>query len=264
MTGPYFNDGQTQLWLGDCRELLPTLDIAPDAAICDPPYGSTSLEWDRWPTGWTQAVAGVTSSMWCFGSLRMFLAHGHEFAWADWRLSHDTIGEFEVDTVVWEKHNGSGFQSDRFRCVHELAAHWYRGRWSDVYGQVPRLAAEFDRRGRTVSRRTDSPAHTGTIGAYRYIDDGLRQMRSVIRARSTHHSAIHPTEKPVALLTPLIEYAAPPGGLILDPMAGSCSTAVAAKLTGRRAVCIEAREDYLEAAARRLDQGVLLPDGESA
>lgn len=47
MTEPYYRDEQVQLYLGDCRELLPTLDIAPDAAIVDPPYGETSLGWDR-------------------------------------------------------------------------------------------------------------------------------------------------------------------------------------------------------------------------
>lgn len=40
--------------------------------------------------------------------------------------------------------------------------------------------------------------------------------------------------------------------------------ALAARLSGRRAVCIEAHEPYLEAAARRLDQGVLDFDGSEA
>jgi site-specific DNA-methyltransferase (adenine-specific) len=83
-------------------------------------------------------------------------------------------------------------------------------------------------------------------------------MPSVIRAASMRYrSNLHPTEKSVAVLTPLIGYSVPPDGWILDPMAGSCSTAVAARLTGRHAVCIEADEAMCEKAARRLDQGVL-------
>ena len=50
---------------------------------------------------------------------------------------------------------------------------------------------------------------------------------------------------------------APPGGLILDPFAGSCTTGVAAKLEGRKAVLIEISEKYCEIGAERLRQGVL-------
>ena len=100
--------------------------------------------------------------------------------------------------------------------------------------------------------------HYGELGpAKRWAESGTRLTRSVLQVRSAHHSAIHPTEKPVGILLPLVEYACPPGGLILDPFAGSGSTAVAARLLGRRAVLIEADERYCETIARRLAQDVL-------
>ena len=71
-----------------------------------------------------------------------------------------------------------------------------------------------------------------------------------------HFRAIHPTEKPAGLLDPLIRYACPPGGLVIDPFAGSGSTLDTARCTGRRAIGIEADERYAELAARRLSQGV--------
>jgi site-specific DNA-methyltransferase (adenine-specific) len=58
-------------------------------------------------------------------------------------------------------------------------------------------------------------------------------------------------------LDPLIRYACPPSGLVLDPFAGSGSTLDAARQAGRRAIGIEAHEPYAEAAARRLDAFVL-------
>jgi site-specific DNA-methyltransferase (adenine-specific) len=82
-------------------------------------------------------------------------------------------------------------------------------------------------------------------------------MRSVIAVRSMHGRALHPTEKPVGILDPLIRYACPPGGTVLDCFAGSGSTAEAARLTGRKAILIEADERYCELIARRMSQGIL-------
>ena len=64
----------------------------------------------------------------------------------------------------------------------------------------------------------------------------------------------HPTVKPLALMKYLLTLlSTPTGGLILDPFAGSGTTAVAAKLLGRPCVCIELEEHNCEIIARRLE-----------
>jgi site-specific DNA-methyltransferase (adenine-specific) len=235
----YYEDDTVQLYLGDMREILPALGVTADLIVADPPYAETSLAWDRWPDGWPQLAATVASSMWCFGSMRMFLDRRDEFT--DWKLSQD---------YVWEKHNGSGFARDRFRRVHETATHWYRGNWAGIHHDTPMIPAQFNAKGRTTSVQ-DQPAHTGRLGAAVYVDTGMRLARTVRRCPSVR-GGIHPTQKPVEVLRELIEYACPPGGLALDPFAGSCSTLEAARLSGRRAIGIEANEEYCEAAAKRL------------
>lgn len=246
MTEPYFEAPGVTLYLGDCREIMPTLGPV-DAVVTDPPYGDTSLAWDRIVDGnWLGLAHDLAPQLWCFGSMRFHMDEHQRFLAAGWTYAQE---------VIWEKHNGSGFATDRFRRVHEIAMHWYRGAWSDAHHEVPTTA---DARRRQV-RRKQRPAHLGVVGDSTYTseDGGPRLMRSVIQVRSEHGRAIHPTQKPVGILDPLIRFSAPEGGVVLDPFAGSGSTLDAARLAGRRAIGIEIDEKYAQAAAQRLSQGDL-------
>lgn len=248
---PYYDDGQITLYCGDCRTAIATgaIETSVDAIVTDPPYGDTSLEWDRATDGEWLALAAAhlgARSLWCFGSLRFWLSEAAKFTAAGWRYAQE---------VVWEKHNGSSFHADRFRRVHELAVQWYRGDWASVYKQPQ---CTLDATARTV-RRKGRPAHTGHIGAASYTseDGGPRLMRSVIKVRSEHGRAVHPTQKPLGILRPLIVYSVPTDGIVLDPFAGSGSTLIAARDSGRRAIGIEVQESYCAAAVQRLRQEVL-------
>lgn len=99
--------------------------------------------------------------------------------------------------------------------------------------------------------RKATAAHLGANPATPYVDDGLRLTRSVLKAPAVRYGN-HPTEKPLTILDPLIRYSTPPGGLILDPFAGSGATLDAAVQAGRRAIGIEAGESYCEGIANRL------------
>lgn len=99
-----------ELVTGDCRTVLP--DRGPfGMLLADPPYGDTSLAWDRRVEGW-QAVAAAalapTASLWVFGSLRYFMAEAPAF---------EAVGLRYAQEIVWEKHNGSSFHADRFKRV---------------------------------------------------------------------------------------------------------------------------------------------------
>ena len=225
------------LYRADCRELLPGLEA--DCVVTDPPYGATSLDWDRTVDGWAEGIRA--SCLWCFGSLRFFM--GQPFP-----------GWIYAQEVVWEKHNGSIFHADRFRRVHELAVQFYRGKWASLY-KAPVMRQ--DATARTV-RRKQRPAHSGHIDGSHYAseDGGPRLERSVIYARSCHGSAVHPTQKPVEILKPLIEYSCPQGGVVLDCFGGSFSTGVATLKSGRRFIGIEVDRERFEIGCRNLEDSL--------
>ena len=103
---------------GDCRHLMPAHGPF-DLILADPPYGDTSLAWDRRVDGRiTRARDALrpTGSLWVFGSLRCFMATADRFADAGLRVAQE---------IVWEKQNGSSFHADRFKRVHELAVQFY-------------------------------------------------------------------------------------------------------------------------------------------
>lgn len=227
-----------------------------DCILTDPPYGETSLAWDKWPTGWPARVLPLlkpTGSMWVFGSMRVFFEHAPEFA--GWRLAQD---------VVWEKHNGSGFQADRFKRVHENAVQFYRAdsAWDEVY-KDPQYTP--DAVARSV-RRKKRPAHLGNIDESSYVseDGGPRMMRSVIYCRSEHGRAVHPTQKPLGIVEPLLLYSCPVDGLVLDIFAGSGTTGVAARRHGRKAILIEGKPEFAEAASIRIEMDAPLFGGKAA
>ena len=65
---------------------------------------------------------------------------------------------------------------------------------------------------------------------------------------------LHPTQKPVAALVPLVRSLTLPGELVLDPFAGSGSSCAAALLTGRKFIGIELDFEYFNQASARMSR----------
>lgn len=66
----------------------------------------------------------------------------------------------------------------------------------------------------------------------------------------------HPTVKPPSLVQWLIELVTPPGGLVLDLFAGTGTTGIAARASGKSALLIEAEANHVRDIGVRLDMPV--------
>jgi site-specific DNA-methyltransferase (adenine-specific) len=82
---------------------------------------------------------------------------------------------------------------------------------------------------------------------------GDRYPRSVIKFSRDYGKSIHSSQKPVALVEHLIKSYSLEGDIILDPVSGSGSTAIAAVKSGRNFICIEKDPIYHKNSIERLD-----------
>jgi DNA modification methylase len=153
------------------------------------------------------------------------------FVCIDWRHIPELLGAAkDVYTAtqslcIWVKNNGG--MGSLYRSQHELI-------YVFKCGHAPHINnIELGRHGRN---RTN---------VWRY--PGISSLGKDRQAQL----AMHPTVKPVALVTDAIRDCSHRGGLILDGFAGSGTTIIAAEKTGRRARCLEIDPHYVDTAIRR-------------
>jgi site-specific DNA-methyltransferase (adenine-specific) len=254
----YYERAGIAVICADYREVLPELAAGTfDVAYADPPYGQTSLAWDHWPEGWVAEVARVLKTpgaLWCWGSLRMFMDHAEEFRCL--KMAQD---------IVWEKNNGSGFATDRFRRIHEQAVQFYQGKWDALYRDVPTTPYEGAVR-KSALRRAGRGAHLGATNK----DSLWKRERgdpvlssSIIYSRSCRGFAENETQKPLLVCEPLHHFSAKKNTAhVLSIFGGSGTDAELMFNRGCTGVVIEMREQQCEVIARRLSQ--MLPLGTAA
>lgn len=137
------------------------------------------------------------------------------------------------------------------------------------------LAGESD----STVRHAGSPQRSGRFPCNVVVDDGCVHMLdgndrffSVVkyekkapkRERPNVDGVVHPTVKPLALMRWLVRLVTPPGGVVLDPFAGSGTTVEAALLEGFDVIGIEREPTYLpliDARIARTTQENTAPSG---
>ena len=88
----------------------------------------------------------------------------------------------------------------------------------------------------------------------REVDTGsaARFFYSAKASKADRAGSKHPTVKPIKLMQWLCRMLTPPGGIVLDPFAGSGTTGAAAILEGFQSILIEREDEYVADIQRRL------------
>lgn len=226
------------LYLGDCREILPTLGKV-DAVVTDPPFsiphqfgeakgrqgkGTRVLQWD-----WDKRMSRddvVTS-------LRLACDRANSFF---------TFCGLSQATLIADALAEHGFTCKPAAWIKECPAPAGKGNWwpsamqMGVYGYRP--CAWFG---------DDDPKRSNVFMAdsYRFGNPGKNG---------------HPTQTPLVLMERFVRSIVRRGETALDPFMGSGTTGVAAVNLGRKFVGIEIEQKYFDMACRIISQATKQQD----
>jgi hypothetical protein len=206
--------GRATLYLGDSREVLPTL-AGYSCCLTDSPYG------DDYQSGY------ATAALWSEGNIRgdkdnsvrdavlQLVGDVPTLCFGKWSKEAPTGTRM---VLVWDKGGALG--------MGDLRLPW-KPDHEEIYviGDPTRFVGRRDCGSVIYCPPVQSMAKNGRM---------------------------HPNEKPVALLCKLLNKL--PEGIVLDPFMGSGSTIVAADRLGRASIGIESDERYFEIACDRIDK----------
>ena len=224
--------GSATLYLGDCREILPTLGRV-DAVVTDPPYAVS--------------VAGSVNAGPHGTRILDFFAGD-----ADWAGMNAIVGEaigaaiarLPLSMVVWCSHRQIGFINSnmeaagfstrllvwRKKCPPPAAPH-------SGFSSAAEIAVYAYKAGR-YWQGTQTDTNVFDADSYRFGQPG---------------KVDHPTQKPLSLIEWNVQCVAGVGALVLDPFMGSGTTGVACAHLGRAFIGIEIEPKYFDIACRRIE-----------
>lgn len=128
-------------------------------------------------------------------------------------------------------------------------------RGGGVFGGAGKFGAPRTADAAPDSRFPSLLLHDGSGAVIDSLPDGAAAYFYCAKAGADdREGSRHPTVKPVALMAWLIKLTTPPGGLALDPFAGSGTTGAAALSAGRRAVLVEREPEFYADCVRRFER----------
>lgn len=251
MITPFYKstDRNFTLIKGNCIELLNQFDFKFDMVFADPPYrlsnGGISVQSGK--------MVSVNKGNWD-------ISHGFE---EDYKFDKEWLTacreKLKSNGTIWV----SGTYHNIFsiaRCLTELnfkilnCITWVKT------NPPPNLSCRYFTYSAEYilwARKEQKTPHYYNYDLMKKINGGT-QMRDVwtLPAISKWEKAHgkHPTQKPLCVLTRIIQASTQPGAWILDPFTGSSTTGIAASLLDRRFLGIDMEEKFLELSKSRREE----------
>lgn len=246
----------SKIVFGDAFEILPELGSGRfDLLFADPPYNLTKEfgistfreksdeDYEAWLESWISLCVPLlkpTASVYICG---------------DWRSSGSIqrIGSkyFKLrNRITWEREKGRGAKANWKNAAEDI---WYFTVSDDFTFNLD--AVKQRRRVLAPYKDNGQPKDWDETADGKFRDTHPSNIWTDITVPfwSMSENTDHPTQKPEKLLAKIILASTNKGDLILDPFAGSGTTAVVATKLRRKFVAVEADENYCLLAAKRLE-----------
>lgn len=250
LTAYYKSDNRDFTLLnGDCVELMNSFEFKFDMIFADPPYhlsnGGISVQSGK--------MVSVNKGDWD-------KSKGYE---TDYLFDKTWLSacrdKLKSDGTIWI----SGTYHNIFtiaRCLVELGFRILNCITWVKTNPPPNLSCRYFTHSTECilwARKEPKVSHYFNYELMRKINGG-KQMRDVWRlpaiAPWEKTCGKHPTQKPLCVLSRIIQASTRPGAWVLDPFTGSSTTGIAANLFGRRFLGIDSSVDFLQISkARRME-----------
>jgi site-specific DNA-methyltransferase (adenine-specific) len=248
---------------GDCFEVLKDIpDGSIDAVITDPPYMTTDLPFDK---------TGFNVDLFLDLLLPKLKKDGQLAVFGPIGLLAKFASIYPIRwSGVWLKQSGvmrthaakKPMSRSELYCIFAHPKHKVSGL---TYNKILLPGEPYEKKQKNTGYVRDGKNQIDKANPSAWTENGYisknlgtRQQTDVIEApnkpRLKHHErTIHPTQKPSKLISTLIEWITNPGDTVLDPFAGSGTTALACKELNRNYICIEKEKEYIDIIHKRLN-----------
>ena len=240
-------NNMVSLYNGDCLELIKDVPSGSiDLILTDPPYGTTNCKWDIIipfePMG--QQLKRIIKPN---GAICLF---GSEPFSSALRMSN--IKDFKYDWY-WQKTTPTGFLNAKKQPLRNIET------ISVFYSKQPTYNPQKTyghKRKVSLAKHKQNCKKAEEYNDYGFAsyDSTERYPTQILQFKTDRQkSALHPTQKPVALLEYLIKTYTNEGETVLDFTMGSGSTGVACVNTNRNFIGIELDEGYFQIAKQKIE-----------
>lgn len=229
-----------KLYVADCLPLLRSFpDNCVDVVVTSPPYNQLGSKRAR--------AKGWSSSPGMFEGRRMQKYDGH---WDDdWPEQEYQAWLQEVICESLRVSKGLVWVNHKIRYRNNEGIHPLHFLEFPVYAEVI-----WARNGSiALNCKRFAPSHEViyAFGKRQYWDDSYNRLMSVWNIAACAND-FHPCSFPIEIPLRLILASCPPGGIVLDPFAGSCTTCVAAVKSDRHYIGIEMSAAYVKMGQERI------------